>query len=63
MLKYGTDKPDLRNADGDAGGLRPFRRLRALQDLRVKLLEQDPATQIRAIPAPTGGSRKPSATA
>ena len=54
-LWYGTDKPDLRNpikmqvvSDHFAGsGFAIF----------AKLLEQD-GTQIRAIPAPTGGSRK-----
>ncbi|TNF59965.1 MAG: aspartate--tRNA ligase [Rhodobacteraceae bacterium] len=53
--KYGTDKPDLRNpiemqvvSDHFAGsGFAIF----------AKLLEQD-GTEIRAIPAPTGGSRK-----
>ncbi|WP_127901045.1 aspartate--tRNA ligase [Solirhodobacter olei] len=54
MLKYGSDKPDLRNpiemqvvSDHFRGG--GF-------GLFAKLLEQD-GTQIRAIPAPTGGSR------
>ncbi len=54
-LWYGTDKPDLRNpikmqvvSDHFAGsGFAIF----------AKILEQD-GTQIRAIPAPTGGSRK-----
>ncbi|WP_158968929.1 aspartate--tRNA ligase [Chachezhania sediminis] len=54
-LKYGTDKPDLRNpiemqvvSEHFAGsGFAIF----------AKLLEQD-GTEIRAIPAPTGGSRK-----
>ncbi|MGR3468473.1 MAG: aspartate--tRNA ligase [Shimia sp.] len=54
-LKYGTDKPDLRNpiemqvvSDHFRGsGFAIF----------AKLLEQD-GTEIRAIPAPTGGSRK-----
>jgi len=54
-LWYGTDKPDLRNpikmqvvSDHFAGsGFAIF----------AKLLEQD-GTEIRAIPAPTGGSRK-----
>ncbi|MEL6913689.1 MAG: aspartate--tRNA ligase [Pseudomonadota bacterium] len=54
-LKYGTDKPDLRNpiemqvvSEHFAGsGFAIF----------AKLLEQD-GTQIRAIPAPGGGSRK-----
>mgnify|MGYP005992992679 FL=1 len=55
LLKYGTDKPDLRNpiemqivSDHFRGsGFGIF----------AKLLEQD-GTQVRAIPAPTGGSRK-----
>ncbi len=55
MLKYGSDKPDLRNpiemqivSDHFAGsGFKIF----------ASLLEQD-GTQIRAIPAPGGGSRK-----
>ncbi|MEL6169125.1 MAG: aspartate--tRNA ligase [Pseudomonadota bacterium] len=55
MLKYGTDKPDLRN---------PIE-MRVVSDhfrgsgfaIFAKLLEQD-GTEIRAIPAPTGGSRK-----
>jgi len=55
LLKYGSDKPDLRNpiemqivSEHFAGsGFAIF----------AKLLEQD-GTQIRAIPAPTGGSRK-----
>ena len=55
MLKYGTDKPDLRNpiemqvvSDHFRGsGFAIF----------AKLLEQD-GTEIRAIPAPKGGSRK-----
>ncbi|MDM7458411.1 MAG: aspartate--tRNA ligase [Paracoccus sp. (in: a-proteobacteria)] len=55
LLKYGTDKPDLRNpiemqvvSDHFRGsGFAIF----------AKLLEQD-GTEIRAIPAPTGGSRK-----
>ena len=54
-LKYGTDKPDLRNpiemqvvSEHFAGsGFAIF----------AKILEQD-GTEIRAIPAPTGGSRK-----
>jgi aspartyl-tRNA synthetase len=54
-LKYGTDKPDLRNpiemqivSDHFAGsGFAIF----------AKILEQD-GTEVRAIPAPTGGSRK-----
>ena len=55
MLKYGTDKPDLRNpiemqvvSEHFAGsGFAIF----------ANLLEKD-GTQIRAIPAPKGGSRK-----
>ena len=55
MLKYGTDKPDLRNpiemqivSEHFAGsGFKIF----------ASLLEQ-PGNQVRAIPAPTGGSRK-----
>ncbi|PHQ69425.1 MAG: aspartate--tRNA ligase [Paracoccus sp.] len=55
MLKYGSDKPDLRNpiemqvvSDHFRGsGFAIF----------AKLLEQD-GTEVRAIPAPTGGSRK-----
>ena len=55
LLKYGTDKPDLRNpiemqivSDHFRGsGFGIF----------AKLLEQE-GTQVRAIPAPTGGSRK-----
>ena len=52
---YGTDKPDLRN---------PIKMQDVSDHFRgsgfaifAKLLEQD-GTQIRAIPAPTGGSRK-----
>ena len=55
MLKYGSDKPDLRNpiemqvvSDHFRGG--GF-------GIFAKLLEQD-GTEVRAIPAPTGGSRK-----
>ncbi|RJE81548.1 aspartate--tRNA ligase [Paracoccus sp. JM45] len=55
LLKYGSDKPDLRNpiemqivSDHFRGsGFGIF----------AKLLEQD-GTEVRAIPAPTGGSRK-----
>jgi len=54
MLKYGTDKPDLRNPiemqvvseHFRGSGFRIF----------ANMLEQD-GTEIRAIPAPTGGSR------
>ena len=54
-LWYGTDKPDLRN---------PIKMQVVIDHFRdsgfaifAKLLEQD-GTEIRAIPAPTGGSRK-----
>jgi len=55
MLKYGTDKPDLRN---------PIE-MQVVSDhfrgsgfgIFAKLLEQD-GTEVRAIPAPGGGSRK-----
>jgi len=54
-LWYGTDKPDLRN---------PIKMQDCSEHFRgsgfaifAKLLEQD-GTEIRAIPAPTGGSRK-----
>jgi aspartyl-tRNA synthetase len=54
-LKYGTDKPDLRN---------PIEMQEVSEHFRgsgfaifAKLLEQE-GTQIRAIPAPKGGSRK-----
>ncbi|MBV0912632.1 aspartate--tRNA ligase [Anianabacter salinae] len=55
LAKYGTDKPDLRN---------PIQMQVVSEHFRdsgfaifAKLLEQD-GTEIRAIPAPTGGSRK-----
>jgi len=55
MLKYGSDKPDLRN---------PIEMQIVSDHFRdsgfaifAKLLEQD-GTEVRAIPAPTGGSRK-----
>jgi len=55
MLKYGSDKPDLRN---------PIEMQVVSEHFRgsgfaifAKLLEQD-GTEVRAIPAPTGGSRK-----
>ncbi|QBX35392.1 aspartate--tRNA ligase [Paracoccus liaowanqingii] len=55
LLKYGTDKPDLRN---------PIE-MQVVSDhfrgsgfgIFAKLLEQE-GTQVRAIPAPSGGSRK-----
>ena len=55
LLKYGTDKPDLRN---------PIEMQVVSEHFRgsgfaifAKLLEND-GTEIRAIPAPGGGSRK-----
>lgn len=55
LLKYGTDKPDLRN---------PIQMQIVSEHFRgsgfaifAKLLEQD-GTEVRAIPAPGGGSRK-----
>ena len=55
LLKYGTDKPDLRN---------PIEMQVVSEHFRgsgfaifAKLLEQE-GTEVRAIPAPTGGSRK-----
>ncbi|MFN3277905.1 MAG: aspartate--tRNA ligase [Paracoccus hibiscisoli] len=55
LLKYGTDKPDLRN---------PIEMQIVSEHFRgsgfgifAKLLEQE-GTQVRAIPAPKGGSRK-----
>ncbi|MTH76192.1 aspartate--tRNA ligase [Paracoccus aestuariivivens] len=55
MLKYGSDKPDLRN---------PIEMQIVSDHFRdsgfaifAKLLEQE-GTEVRAIPAPTGGSRK-----
>ncbi|MEO0399597.1 MAG: aspartate--tRNA ligase [Pseudomonadota bacterium] len=55
MLKYGSDKPDLRNpiemqvvSDHFRGsGFKIF----------AQILDADPSHEIRAIPAPTGGSR------
>ena len=54
-LKYGTDKPDLRNPIEMQDVSDHFRGSGFA--IFAKLLEQD-GTQIRAIPAPTGGSRK-----
>ncbi|KUF10199.1 aspartate--tRNA ligase [Pseudoponticoccus marisrubri] len=54
-LKYGTDKPDLRNPIEMQDVSEHFRGSGFA--IFAKLLEQD-GTQIRAIPAPTGGSRK-----
>ena len=55
MLKYGTDKPDLRNPIEMQDVSDHFRGSGFA--IFAKLLEQD-GTEIRAIPAPTGGSRK-----
>lgn len=55
MLKYGTDKPDLRNPIEMQLVCDHFRG--SGFGLFAKLLEQD-GTQIRAIPAPKGGSRR-----
>ncbi len=54
-LKYGTDKPDLRNPIVMQDVSEHFRGSGFA--IFAKLLEQD-GTEIRAIPAPTGGSRK-----
>ncbi|WP_136439927.1 aspartate--tRNA ligase [Pacificoceanicola onchidii] len=54
-LKYGTDKPDLRNPIEMQDVSEHFRDSGFA--IFAKLLEQD-GTEIRAIPAPTGGSRK-----
>ncbi len=55
MLKYGTDKPDLRNPIEMQVVSDHFRGSNFA--IFAKILEQD-GTEIRAIPAPTGGSRK-----
>ncbi len=55
LLKYGTDKPDLRNPIQMADVSEHFRGSGFA--IFAKLLEQE-GTQVRAIPAPTGGSRK-----
>lgn len=55
LLKYGTDKPDLRNPIEMQDVSDHFRGSGFA--IFANLLEQ-PGTQIRAIPAPTGGSRK-----
>jgi len=55
MLKYGTDKPDMRNPIAMADVSEHFRGSGFA--IFAKLLEQE-GTQIRAIPAPGGGSRK-----
>ncbi|WP_335948425.1 MULTISPECIES: aspartate--tRNA ligase [Salipiger] len=54
-LKYGTDKPDLRNPIEMQDVSEHFRGSGFA--IFAKLLEQE-GTEIRAIPAPTGGSRK-----
>ena len=54
-LKYGTDKPDLRNPIEMQVGSEHFKG--SGFKIFASLLEQD-GTQIRAIPAPTGGKRK-----
>ncbi len=55
MAKYGTDKPDLRNPIEMQDCSDHFRGSGFA--IFAKLLEQD-GTEVRAIPAPTGGSRK-----
>ena len=55
MLKYGSDKPDLRNPIEMADVSEHFRGSGFA--IFAKLLEQE-GTEVRAIPAPTGGSRK-----
>ena len=55
MLKYGSDKPDLRNPIEMQDVSGHFRG--AGFGIFAKLLEHD-GNEIRAIPAPTGGSRK-----
>ncbi len=54
-LKYGTDKPDLRNPIEMQDCSEHFRGSGFA--IFAKLLEQE-GTEVRAIPAPTGGSRK-----
>ena len=55
MLKYGSDKPDLRNPIEMQDVSEHFRG--SGFGIFARLLEQD-GTEVRAIPAPTGGSRK-----
>ncbi|MHA6346629.1 aspartate--tRNA ligase [Roseivivax sp. CAU 1761] len=55
LAKYGTDKPDLRNPIEMQDVSEHFRGSGFA--IFAKLLEQD-GTEIRAIPAPKGGSRK-----
>ncbi len=55
LMKYGSDKPDLRNPIEMQDVSEHFRGSGFA--IFAKLLEQE-GTEIRAIPAPTGGSRK-----
>ena len=55
VLWYGTDKPDLRNPIKMEGVSEHFKDSGFA--IFAKILEQD-GTEVRAIPAPTGGSRK-----
>ncbi|KGJ22191.1 aspartate--tRNA ligase [Paracoccus sanguinis] len=55
LRKYGTDKPDLRNPIEMQDVSEHFRG--SGFGIFAKLLERD-GTEVRAIPAPTGGSRK-----
>ena len=55
LRKYGTDKPDLRNPIEMQDVSEHFRGSGFA--IFAKLLEQE-GTEVRAIPAPTGGSRK-----
>ncbi len=55
LLKYGSDKPDLRNPIEMQVVSEHFRG--SGFGIFAKLLEQE-GTEVRAIPAPTGGSRK-----
>ncbi|MBB5516807.1 aspartyl-tRNA synthetase [Rubricella aquisinus] len=55
LAKYGSDKPDLRNPIEMQDVSEHFRGSGFA--IFAKLLEQD-GTEVRAIPAPTGGSRK-----
>ena len=55
LLHYGTDKPDLRNPIVMHDATERFRGsgFRIFADM----IERDPTVRVRAIPAPTGGSR------
>ncbi|MEM9170674.1 MAG: aspartate--tRNA ligase [Pseudomonadota bacterium] len=55
MLKYGSDKPDLRNPIEMQVVSEHFRG--SGFKIFAQILDADPAHEIRAIPAPTGGSR------